>query len=65
MRPILKEPPREGHPETHRYWLRDGGELIGWTSSRKEAIEWRDGFGPGAAVTVEDQELHELVVHKG
>lgn len=61
----LKEPPREGHPETHRYWLHADSELIGWTNSRKLAIEWRNGFGPGANVKVEDKQLRELVLHKG
>lgn len=65
MRVQLKEPPRDGHPEKARYHLKSEGELIGWTDSRREAIGWRNGFGPGAAVSVEDQKLHELVLHKG
>jgi hypothetical protein len=64
MRPTVKEPPRNGHPEASRYWLRASGELIGWTDSRKEAIDWRNGFGPGAEVSVEDHRLHEVLVHR-
>jgi hypothetical protein len=62
----LKEPPREGQPKSARYWLRDGlSDLVGWTNSRREAIQWRDGFGPGAQVSVEDTRLHEVLVHQG
>ena len=65
MKPKLKEPPREGHPEMHRYWLRADGELVGWTNSRKLAIDWRNGFGPGADVKVEDKHLNEVVIRTG
>lgn len=62
----LREPPRDGNPKSARYWLRGGlGELVGWTNSRREAIHWRMGFGPGASVSVEDTKLHEAVVHQG
>jgi hypothetical protein len=64
MRPLVKEPPRDGNPEMYRYWLHADHERVGWTNSRKEAIEWRDGFGPGTDVSVEDTKLDELVVHK-
>lgn len=59
----LKEPPREGRPERARYLLRCGelNEVVGWTNSRKEALDWKRGFGPGALVTIEDQLRHEFV----
>ena len=58
----MKEPPREGPASGARFWLRAGEELIGWTNSRKVAVDWRNGFGPGVDVSIVDTKLHELVV---
>ena len=57
----LREPPREGHAELSRYWLKASGELIGWTNSRKESLDWKRGFGPGTDVSIFDTKLKELV----
>jgi hypothetical protein len=57
----VREPPRDGKPERSRYWLRADDELIGWCNSRKEALEWKRGFGPCSSVSIFDTHLHELV----
>jgi hypothetical protein len=50
----VAEPPREGRYEGARYRLIADGETVGWTSGRRLAIAWRNGFGPGADVGVRD-----------
>jgi hypothetical protein len=51
----VMEPPRAGNPDSARYHLTDEYGLVGWTNSAAVAKDWLAGFGPGAAVAIEDR----------
>ena len=61
----VEDAPREGHPGQSRYILIAGAAVVGWTDSRRTAIRWRRGFGPGVSVEVWDKIRGETLIPLG